>query len=284
MLSYDFELPEVGEGVIEAELIKWFVDVGDAVADGQPVCEIMTDKATMEINCPRSGVVTGRFGEEGEVISVHTKILTLDQNAAVAPKPETKAPAPVKTEKSAPPKSAVPKTQKKPQPVAKKMPSVKPATKTTDKVLASPATRLFASEKGVDLGDLAWTGKGGRITKNDVLASLETTNKIISPPALQTSITFGEDEVVKITGLRRKIAEKMVDSVQRAPHFTYVDEVDATDLVALRSSLKNIAMERGVKLTYIPFIMKALVSVFREFPTANAVMDEENFALQSEVR
>lgn len=277
-MSYDFELPEVGEGVIEAELVKWFVNVGDSVADGQPICEVMTDKATMEINCPRSGVVTGRFGEEGEVIAVHTKLLTLDQSGAssfldsASPKS-----APVE-----PPKDTVGKTTPAPKassiPKTAPKPSLTPA-KTTDKVLASPATRLFASEKGVDLGGVAGTGKGGRITKDDVMASIETATEIIAPPAMQASIKFGEDEVIKIVGLRRKIAEKMVESVQRAPHFTYVDEVDATSLVALRNSLKDVAKERGVKLTYIPFIMKALVSVFREFPTANANMDEENFAL-----
>ena len=279
IMSYDFELPEVGEGVIEAELVKWFVNVGDSVADGQPVCEVMTDKATMEINSPRAGVVTGRFGEEGEVIAVHTILLTLDQSGAKMPSSKPEAPAPVQTEKIAPSKPS-PTRAKKPIPAAKKSPPVQPATKTTDKILASPATRLFASEKGVNLSSVSGTGKGGRITKEDVISSLQmSSTNIIAPPAVQASVSFGEDEIVKIVGLRRKIAEKMVESVQRAPHFTYVDEVDATELVALRGSLKSIAKERGVKLTYIPFIMKALVSVFREFPTANAVMDEENFAL-----
>lgn len=285
-MSYDFELPEVGEGVIEAELIKWFVNVGDPVSDGQPVCEIMTDKATMEINCPKSGVVTERFGEEGEVIAVHTTLLTLDQNGAAAVPVAKKAPAksaPVKAERAAPSKKPAPRTAQKPNPTPQKTIPSKPITKTTEKVLASPATRLFASSKGVDLGGVAGTGKGGRITKEDVLASLETATEIIAPPSMQASIKFGErfkeDEVIKIVGLRRKIAEKMVEAVQRAPHFTYVDEVDATELVNLRSALKATAKEHGVKLTYIPFIMKALVSVFREFPTANAVMDEEKFAL-----
>jgi pyruvate dehydrogenase E2 component (dihydrolipoamide acetyltransferase) len=126
------------------------------------------------------------------------------------------------------------------------------------------------------------TGKGGRITREDVesaTAAPAHSERIMAPPAITASVSFGEDKEVKIIGLRRKIAEKMVESVQRAPHFTYVDEVDATELVNVRNSIKHIAAERGVKLTYIPFIMKALVSVFREFPTVNSIMNEEKFAM-----
>lgn len=289
-MTYNFELPEVGEGVIEAELVQWFVNVGDHVSDGQPVCEIMTDKATMEINCPQAGLVTERCGDEGDVITVHTKLLALDQavQTSTAPKKEVKVSPPAHTPVVIPKKSME-------EPAKEALPRT--LTKTTGKVLASPATRLFAAEKGVDLVDIVGTGKGGRITKDDVLTSLNTKetvavspriersmteaieDKIIAPPAIQASIKFGEDKTIKIVGLRRKIAEKMVESVQRAPHFTYVDEVDVTDLVAMRNSLKGIAQEKGVKLTYIPFIMKALVSVFRQFPTVNAIMDEKLFSL-----
>ena len=149
------------------------------------------------------------------------------------------------------------------------------------KVLASPAVRHVAAQKGIALSSVQGSGKGGRITRSD----LETTTPahaahIKAPPAVKVPIVpAGEDQVVKIIGLRRKIAEKMLESVQLAPHFTYVDEIDATELVALRKSLKAQAAEYGVKLTYIPFIMKALVSVFREFPTVNAVMNEADFAM-----
>ena len=125
------------------------------------------------------------------------------------------------------------------------------------------------------------TGKGGRITRSDVASALSTasTPSPIRPPAIQSAPLQGKDEEIKIIGLRRKIAEKMVESVQRAPHFTYVDEVDATELVALRKSLKSLAEEKGVKLTYLPFIMKALAIVFSDFPTINANMNEEAFSL-----
>ena len=133
--------------------------------------------------------------------------------------------------------------------------------------MASPAVRAFAKEQGTDLQGISGTGKGGRITRDDVRsqgAAPVHTSQIKAPPAVQVQASRA-DQVVKIVGLRRKIAEKMLESVQRAPHFTYVDEIDMTDLVAMRGQLKGLAAEYGVKLTYIPFIMKALVQVFDSF-------------------
>jgi len=274
-MSYIFKLPDVGEGVVEAELVSWLVNVGDTIAPDQPVCEVMTDKASMEINCPQGGVVINRFNSEGDIIPVHSDLLEVSGNdASVATKPEPPPPAqePVKT-----PAPSV----KKPPPQASKPVVSSPVSTDRAKVLAAPAVRAFASKKNVDLSTITGTGRGGRITREDVeraIAPVHST-KIIAPPAVTASVSFGEDKEVKIIGLRRKIAEKMVESVQRAPHFTYVDEVDATELVAVRNNIKGLAAERGVKLTYIPFIMKALVSVFRDFPTVNSVMNEDKFAM-----
>jgi pyruvate/2-oxoglutarate dehydrogenase complex dihydrolipoamide acyltransferase (E2) component len=276
-MNYIFELPDVGEGVVEAELVSWFVSIGDTISADQPVCEVMTDKASMEINCPKGGTVTSRFGEEGDIIPVHSKLLELNKNGAAAQEPakqESKKPAPQPKKKSS--KISIPAAKKK---LAGQTQPTKPST---EKVLAAPAVRAFASKLGVNLTTIVGTGKGGRITREDVESATGTavhTDRIIAPPAIKASVSFGEDKEVKIIGLRRKIAEKMVESVQRAPHFTYVDEVDATELVTLRNNIKNLAAERGVKLTYIPFIMKALVSVFREFPTVNSIMNEDKFAI-----
>ena len=135
--------------------------------------------------------------------------------------------------------------------------------------------RHAAAQKGIALTSVQGSGKGGRITRSDLEAAPRPAypDHIKAPPAVKVaSVPTGEDQTVKIIGLRRKIAEKMRESVQLAPHFTYVDEVDATELVTIRQNLKSQAAEYGVKLTYIPFIMKALVTVFREFPTVNAVM------------
>lgn len=278
-MSYTFELPEVGEGVTEAELVKWNVSVGDVIEPDQAVCEVMTDKATMEINCPVGGTVVEVCGEEGDIVPVHTPLIKLSQDgSAPAPKaPTASAPtsAPAPKPAPAPVKASVQASPPAPQPTHN------PTPNPSGKVLASPAVRVYAKENDLDLSGISGTGKGGRITRADVRTQLETpthSSQIKAPPAIQVQAAV-EDQVVKIVGLRRKIAEKMLESVQRAPHFTYVEEIDMTDLVSMRGQLKALAAESGVKLTYIPFIMKALVQVFKEFPTVNAVMNETDFSM-----
>ena len=169
-----------------------------------------------------------------------------------------------------------------PQPAA-----AAPAPRTSGKTLSTPAVRSHARSMGVDIDTVVGTGKSGRVTRNDIDAASSPapvhTDRIKAPPALPapaiSPVAARADEHMRIIGLRRKIAEQMVKSYRTAPHFTYVDEVDATELVALRKSLKPAAAARGVKLTYLPFIMKSLVSVFTEFPTVNSVIDEDTFTL-----
>ena len=270
-----FELPEVGEGVIEGELVKWLVSIGDTVQEDQPICELMTDKATIEISSPKNGTVHKLHCGVGDIIEVHTPLIEIDTDGTA---PVTSAPAP---KKEAPTPKTNPRPAPKTQPAPSKATQQTPAPiRTSGKVLASPAVRAMANEEGVNLSSIHGTGKGGRITRSDISsASSQPTPMPIRPPAIQSAPLRGQDEEVKIIGLRRKIAEKMLESVQRAPHFTYVDEVDATELVALRKSLKSLASEKGVKLTYLPFIMKALAIVFADFPTINANMNEEAFSL-----
>lgn len=269
-----FELPEVGEGVIEGELVKWLVSIGDAVQEDQPICELMTDKATIEISSPKNGTVHKLHCDVGDIIEVHTPLIEINTDGS----------APVSTPAKTNPNKEKPKPKAESRPAPAPVPS-KPVQQSTTsptsgKVLASPAVRAMANTEGVDLSNMQGSGKGGRITRSDVArASAQTSPTPIRPPAIQSAPLRGQDEEVKIIGLRRKIAEKMVEAVQRAPHFTYVDEVDATELVALRKSLKSLASEKGVKLTYLPFIMKALAIVFADFPTINANMNEESFSL-----
>ena len=151
--------------------------------------------------------------------------------------------------------------------------------------MATPAVRSYAREQGLDLSTIPGSGKDGRITKADIDAFVNRASAIKAPAALEFSPVDAPgypraDETVKIIGLRRKIAEKMVESYRTIPHFTYVEEIDATRLVGLRAALKGPSAQQGIKLSYLPFIMKALVRVFREFPTVNANMDEDAFALQ----
>ena len=303
-----FELPEIGEGVVEGEIVRWLVGAGDAVATDQPICEIMTDKATVEISSPKSGKVAKVHGKPGDMVKVHSPLVEIDLGgagasvpaasaavhaptahavAAAAPAAAAKAPpvthaglvtaAPL----AAPPANGASNGASNgalPPSVAARMPPP-PGTKS----MASPAVRHAAREQGVDINAIAGSGKGGRVTRSDIEGFVAHPEAIKAPPAVVPSFTppaaSTGDERIKIIGLRRKIAEKMVQAYRTAPHFTYVDEVDCTRLVALRKSLVPAAEARGAKLSYLPFIMKALAVVFREFPTVNAVMDEEEFTL-----
>lgn len=281
---FTFELPEIGEGVVEGEIVRWLVNEGDVITPDQPLCEVMTDKATVEISTPKGGRVQKLHGEEGDVIAVHTPLVDIDESGAgAAPTvPEVPAPVAAAPQPAPAPVAAAPQPTPAPQPAASA-----PAPRTSGKTLSTPAVRSHARSKGVDIDAVVGTGKGGRVTRTDIDAASSPapvhTDRIKAPPALPaptiSPVAARADERIRIIGLRRKIAEQMVKSYRTAPHFTYVDEVDATDLVALRKSLKPAAAARGVKLTYLPFIMKSLVSVFTEFPTVNAVIDEDTFEL-----
>lgn len=291
-----FELPEIGEGVVEGEVVRWLVKVGDDVSRDQPLCEIMTDKATVEISSPKSGKVTKLHGNPGDVVKVHAPLVELAlgdapaapaAKAAPAPAPAPVATAPVAAPAPAPAAAPAPVATPAPAPVAAAAPVGIPAPvaakmpappQVGGRVLASPAVRHAARGAGVDLAQVAGSGKDGRVTRADVEA-FATMPAPVAAPAIAAPAPVAGDERVKIIGLRRKIAEKMVQAYRTAPHFTYVDEVDCSRLVAMRASINPLAQERGVKLSYLPFILKALAVTFREFPTLNAVMDEEDFAL-----
>ena len=285
-----FELPEIGEGVVEGEVVRWLVKVGDDVSRDQPLCEIMTDKATVEISSPKAGRVARLHGNPGDVVKVHAALVEIDLGgvgAASAAKPAPIAAAPVAmpapvaapAPKAAPAPAAAPAPvlakQDIPEAIAARMPAP-PVDRA--RTLASPAVRHAARGAGLDLAQVPGSGKDGRVTRADVEAFASMPEPVAAPALVAPTPTAG-DERIRIIGLRRKIAEKMVQSYRTAPHFTYVDEVDCSKLVALRASLNPLAGERGMKLSYLPFIMKALAIVFREFPTLNAVMDEAEFTL-----
>ena len=284
---YVFELPEIGEGVVEGEIVQWLTNVGEFVDVDQPLCEVMTDKANVEISSPKSGVVRALHGDPGDIVSVHSPLVDIDTAAdagsATTAAPPKKAAAPKKEAKKDTPTAKPAAKTAAPSPPAPAPVAAMPV-KTSGKTLATPAVRSYARESGLDLATVPGSGKDGRVTKADIDAFLSQSSAIKAPAALAFSSVQApgyprSDETVKIIGLRRKIAEKMVESYRTIPHFTYVEEVDATRLVGLRGALKGAAAEKGIKLSYLTFIMKALVTVFREFPTVNANMDEDAFAL-----
>lgn len=289
-MAFVFELPEIGEGVVEGEIVSWLVNVGDAVSRDQPFCEIMTDKATVEISSPTGGTVLKLHGEPGDIIKVHEPLAEIDENGAGAPTPTpakaeapTPAKAPAAAPAAAPPVPAPPAAA--PPPVAPRRGAAlsDPASRAHTK--AAPAVRRDARERGVDIHAVPGTGPGGRVTRSDLDAfdarvPTDTPAQLpVAPPALPQVHPSGHEEVVKIIGLRRKIAQQMLAAKQTAPHFTYVEEIDVTELVSLRKRLKPRAAERGIKLTYLPFIMKACSVAFREFPNVNATMDSDKYEL-----
>ena len=261
----EFRLPELGEGVNEGELVKWRVKEGETVKDDQPLCEVMTDKATIEIPSPFSGTIKQLVAKEGEIVKVHQLMVIAEVaggSAAAQAHVPVAASAPTSDSSSAP--SSAPSS------VGAAVSGVTQARSGADSsdVLASPATRRFAREKGVALSAVAASGPHGRILMQDVERALSGAGSSLSAPA------SARVERTPIRGMRKKIAEKMRQSKDKAAHFTYVEEADVTELVRLRAQAKAIAEKRGIKLTYLPFILKAMVAALRHHPKLNSTIDE----------
>jgi pyruvate dehydrogenase E2 component (dihydrolipoamide acetyltransferase) len=246
-MAYQFLLPDIGEGVVEAEILQWFVKPGDSVVEDQPLAEVMTDKATVTIPSPRRGVVTRLLWKEGEIAKVHHVLVEMDVEGGTPETPGAPSVAP-----------GAPRTA----PVqAVLRPSL--GVSGRGKAIAAPAVRALARELDVDLPAVRGTGPGGRVTKEDVRAQA----------AIHSAVADGSVEVVPVRGLRRRIAEKMAISKRTAAHFTFVEQVDATELVAIKERMSRAAPE-GVKVTFLPFVLKATVAALQKFPQLNASFDE----------
>ena len=259
-MAREFRLPDIGEGVSEGEITKWFVKEGDPVKENDPVVEVMTDKVTVQIPSPVTGTILERRGKEGEVVKVGSTIVVFGEaNEAVPTAPPTPTPA-----APAPPSpSALP---------------APPAPRAVE-VLAAPAVRRLARELGVDLAAVRGTGPSGRIVEADVRAAIAGPGRVTPSPTAAPKpavvLTGGAEERLPIHGLRKRIYDKMAKSNTTAAHFTYVEEVDMTHLVELRDRLNETGAKKGAKLTYLPFIVKACVASLREHPTLNASVDDE---------
>jgi 2-oxoisovalerate dehydrogenase E2 component (dihydrolipoyl transacylase) len=243
--TFVVKLPDIGEGVVEAELVGWHVKVGDIVREDQVLAEVMTDKATVEIPAPCAGRVTSLAGEVGSKVSVGGELLRLEgpggKSAAEEPPPEpVAAPGPAEPEGAAGP-------------------------------LASPAIRQRARDAGLDLRSIRGTGPEGRILHADLDAVLRGGSAM---PAPRPRTRREDVEEVPVTGLRRRIAERMAEATRRIARFSYVEEVDVTGLEELRASLNAEAEDRP-KLTPLPFLMLAVIRAVADFPQINAHYDDE---------
>jgi pyruvate dehydrogenase E2 component (dihydrolipoamide acetyltransferase) len=280
--TYEFKLPDIGEGVVEGEVVRWLVKEGDPLKLDQPMVEIMTDKATVEIPAPRAGKVGKRMFTEGQLCPVGKVLITIEieGDGGAEAKPATK---PAAATTGAAPARAAPTASAAPSLAPRSTAPLSPAARARalGPVLATPATRKLARELGVDLRGIFGTGPASRITSDDVrnhAALARGAGGPAAPPPVAIAREAG-DVAVPFRGLRRRIAENMSRSKRAAAHFLYVEEVDCTDLVALREKV-NAALAKtphatGVrKVTFLPFIVKATAYALRKFPQLNAALDE----------
>ena len=287
MGRYVFKLPDVGEGTAEAEIVAWHVAVGDRIEEDQNLVDVMTDKATVEMTSPVSGVIVSLHGEPGAMAAVGAPLVELEVEGAgnvngkdkTAPKKAEPAPAPAAPAKS----EAKPEAKPAPAKAEKTAPASAPhrqdtkpafATRTPgDKPLASPAVRRRAEELGIALQFVPASGGAGRITHEDLDAFIASGGKT-SVARSAYAQRDGEEEI-KVIGLRRKIAEKMQESKRRIPHFAYVEEIDMTELEALRVHLNATRRADQPKLTLLPFLMRGLVKLLPQYPQINTRYDDE---------
>lgn len=280
---YVFRLPDIGEGVAEAEIVEWYVKIGDKIEEDQTLVDVMTDKATVDITSPVSGVVVAVHGNIGDQAAVGSTLVELEvegtgnvDQAEQVDVPETQTVEPSDKEAEEEPQSEFSSESSNPRKSEYRggqvSPDRYPLRKPGDDPLAAPATRKRAYELGIPLQFVPGTGPGGRITPDDLQSYIEQggAGPVQSGHAKRTTVTEQ-----KVIGLRRKIAEKMQDAKKRIPHFGFVEAFDLTELENLRKALNADRGEDTPKLTLLPFFMKAVAQLQSEFPEINARYDDE---------
>lgn len=289
-MAFQFKLPDIGEGIHEGEVVKWFIKPGDKVKEDDVLCEVQNDKAVVEIPSPVEGTIEEVLVAEGTVAVVGDVLVTIDAPGYEdlqfkgADQEETSS----KDEEKKPTKDEEKTASPEEVPVAED------GAAENLRVIAMPSVRKYAREQGVDIRKVNGSGKNGRILKEDIKAHLsgDTTP---TPIANEESVQSTEKEQVdqaepaakkpipaseypetreKMSGIRKAIGKAMVNSKHTAPHVTLMDEVDVIELVAHRKKFKGVAADKGVKLTYLPYVVKALTSALREFPTLNTSIDD----------
>lgn len=280
MAVFEFKLPDIGEGIHEGEIVKWFVKAGDTVKEDDVLLEVQNDKAVVEIPAPVDGTVKEVKVSEGTVAVVGDVLITFDIEGD-APSGEEETPE-------------QPKAEEKTEDVDVKEDAPRDVQlHKSERVIAMPSVRKYAREKGVDIREVNGSGDNGRVLKEDIdafangeapsaEATTEKTETVAPAAATKTEIKPYESATPeletreKIRGIRKAISKAMVNSKHTAPHVTLMDEVDVTKLVALRKDFKQVAADQGVKLTYLPFVVKALTAAAKAFPAINASIDDVN--------
>ncbi len=282
-MAFEFKLPDIGEGIHEGEILKWFVKEGEHIEEDDPLCEVQNDKAVVEIPSPVEGEVLEIHVQEGEVAIVGDPLIKIDaeghetdeEEAQPTEEPEVKAEEETKTEAKT--------TDADDQPTGQAT-----TTDSSKRVIAMPSVRKYAREQEVNIQEVSGSGKNGRVLKEDVDAFASGDQKVASEDTGTVETTTTEEEksapVIqgeypesreKMSGIRKVIANAMVNSKTKAPHVTLMDEVDVSALVEHRKRFKEVAAEQDIKLTYLPYVVKALISASKKHPMLNAMLDDE---------
>jgi 2-oxoisovalerate dehydrogenase E2 component (dihydrolipoyl transacylase) len=265
-----FKLPDIGEGVVEGEVVQWHVSVGDAVKEDDPIVDVMTDKAAVTIPSPVSGVISSLNGEAGDMIAVGSALVEFDsEDTPPAAEPVAAAEPEVEA-------ASEPEPEPETEPASEPDPEPAPAPAApSGRALASPALRRRAREAGIDIAQISGSGPSGRIRNADLDAFIAADGSVTrTEPAAQSAERTDVTEV-KVVGLRRKIAEQMTISKTRIAHFSYFEEADVTELETLRRTLNASRDVTQPKLTYLPFIMLALSRIMPDHPECNAIYDDQ---------
>jgi pyruvate dehydrogenase E2 component (dihydrolipoamide acetyltransferase) len=271
IMPYEFKFPDIGEGLTEGEIVRWLVKEGDEIKEGQPLVEVETDKALAEIPSPRSGVILKILAKEKEIVKVGQVIVIFGEKgeslAAPIPKPSVGV---VGELEEAPEEAAAPQVRAE---------APKP-TFVSEHVQATPAVRALAKELAVDINRVKGTGAGGRVLEKDVRQAAEAKAKPVEevkkPAKVRKYDLYGYVDHIPLRGVRRSIAKAMVKSKYTAPHVSAMDEADVTELWKIREKEKKVAEAKGIRLTVLPFIIKAVVAGLGEHPYLNASLDDEN--------
>ncbi|MBY6036255.1 2-oxo acid dehydrogenase subunit E2 [Fictibacillus nanhaiensis] len=298
-MAFEFKLPDIGEGIHEGEIVKWFVKAGDTVKEDDILLEVQNDKAVVEIPSPVDGKILEVKVDEGTVSIVGDVLVTIEAEGEIpadahggsdeAPEqPKAEEEKEVTAEQA---KETEHSEDKKEASQDKKEETKEEPADDTKRVIAMPSVRKYAREKEVDIRKVQGSGDNGRVLKEDIdkfvsgggeapaeaPKAAEEAPKAEAKKEAPKAIPAGEMETrEKIKGIRKAISKAMVNSKHTAPHVTLMDEVDVTDLVAHRKKFKQVAMDKGIKLTYLPYVVKALTSALREFPVLNASIDDAN--------
>ena len=262
--EYVFKMPDLGEGTVEAEIVRWYAQPGDLVDEDQAIVEVMTDKASVEVPAPVSGRVLSVTGTPGDKVAVGSPLIVFELLGSTDSAPAT-------------PAAAVPigRSGGAPEGTASTVSPAAMAAAATKRVMTSPANRRRAREAGISLSSVVGTGPRGRIVQGDIAAASRDQQLPSAPSATATAATTE----IKVIGLRRLIAERMSEAKRNIPHFAYVEEVDVTELESLRAHLNAQQARGAATLTYLPLVVLALARTLRVFPQCNVRYDAERGVL-----